>query len=66
MSLNKREPISNREYIITFGKKHRGETIGQILEYDPNYLVYLHNVSDWFELDWQLLDEAENSTTQSG
>lgn len=54
----KRAPISDRETVLTFGK-FRGESIADILETEPQYLVWLHDNSDFFELDHILLDEAE-------
>lgn len=41
-----------------FGK-YKGESIDDLLLDDPRYLIYLHNVSDFFELSADLLDEAE-------
>lgn len=44
---------------MPFGK-YRGETIQDILDVDPNYLVWVHNNTD-FELGYELLEEAENN-----
>lgn len=57
-SIYKKEPISDREAVLTFGK-YKGESIADILETDAQYLVWLHDNSDFFELDHILLDEAE-------
>jgi hypothetical protein len=60
MSLsNKRsEPITNKQMVMTYGK-FRGRTIGEILEEEPSYLLWLHTNSDTFELHYTLLEEAE-------
>lgn len=48
---------------IKFGKKHRGETIEDIIENDPDYLLWALDTIEWFELD----DEAEKELeTASG
>ena len=54
----KREPITDRNTVISFGK-YKGESIADILEIDPQYLVWLHNNSSFFELGCELLEEAE-------
>jgi hypothetical protein len=59
MSLsNKRsEPITNKQMVMTYGK-FRGRTIGEILEEEPSYLLWLHTNSDTFELSAELYDIA--------
>lgn len=47
--------------MLQFGK-YRGETIGDIMDFNAPYLVWLHMNSDFFELGDELLEEAE--TTQ--
>ena len=61
------EPISNRKMVMLFGK-YKGETVQDILDNDPQYLVWLHEKSDQFELSWDLLEEASKppSHTFSG
>lgn len=44
---------------MTFGK-YRGDRIQDILDNDPHYLVWCHENTD-FELDHELLEEAENN-----
>lgn len=41
-----------------FGK-YKGESIADLIEVNPQYLVWLHENSDFFELDSNLLEEAE-------
>jgi len=55
----KREPISDRNYVMPFGK-YKGETIADLLFEDPAYLEWLHKSTD-FELDHILLDEVQTS-----
>jgi uncharacterized protein (DUF3820 family) len=55
-------PIKDREHILTFGK-YKGESIDEMMEVNPQYLVWLHNNSDFFELSSELLDEAEEKHT---
>lgn len=46
--------------VINFGK-HKGETVGKVLETDPEWLGWAEDTIDWFELDEEaeaLLDEA--------
>lgn len=52
------EPIIDRNTILTFGK-YKGESIADILEVNPQYLCWLHETCDEFELDHKLLEEAE-------
>ncbi len=49
--------ITDPRTILTFGK-YRGETIREVLDNDPQYLVWLHENSEHFELGWELLEEA--------
>lgn len=58
-SIYKKDPISDRETVLTFGK-YKGESIADILATDPQYLVWLHDNSDFFELNYLLLEEAES------
>lgn len=51
------EIVTDRKHLMTFGK-YKGESIQDILDVDAQYLVWLHNNSD-FELSAELLDEAE-------
>lgn len=54
----RQEPITDVNVRMPFGK-YRGETIQDILDCDPNYLVWAHNNTD-FELGHELLELAEN------
>ena len=47
--------IYKLETELNFGKKHRGETIEEIIEKDPSYLLWAIDTIEWFKLD----DEAE-------
>lgn len=58
----KPEPISDMDHVLTFGK-YKGESIEDILETDPQYLIWLHNNSEYFELDYRLLEIAEEGFT---
>lgn len=49
--------ITDPRTVLTFGK-YRGETIREVLDNDPQYLVWLHENSEHFELGWELLEEA--------
>jgi hypothetical protein len=57
-----RKPIADRDYVLTFGK-YKGESLDDILETNPQYLVWLHLNSEFFELSSELLDEAEENAT---
>jgi hypothetical protein len=46
---------------LTFGK-YKGESIEELMEVNPQYLVWLHHNSDFFELSSELLDEAEEKS----
>lgn len=50
-------PVTDRKMLMPFGK-YAGESIADILDCDPNYLVWIHNNTQ-FELGHELLDEAE-------
>lgn len=58
----KPEPITDKNHVLTFGK-YKGESIADILETNPQYLVWLHFNSEFFELDASLLEEAEEYAT---
>lgn len=58
---NQRGPIRDRTYVLTFGK-YKGMEIDEVMELNPQYLVWLHNNNDFFELDHLLLDEAEENS----
>lgn len=55
----KREPITDRHTVLQFGK-WKGSTIDELLLDAPDYLVWLHENTD-FELGHELLEEAENN-----
>jgi len=55
----KREPIIDRHAVLQFGK-WKGSTIDELLLDAPDYLVWLHENTD-FELGCELLDEAEDA-----
>lgn len=55
----KREPITDRHTVLQFGK-WKGSTIDELLLDAPDYLVWLHETTD-FELGCELLDEAEDA-----
>lgn len=57
--IERREPITDRNKVIGFGR-YKAETIQDILDNDPQYLVWLHENTD-FELGHELLEEAENN-----
>ena len=54
----KREPIRDRDTVLAFGK-YKGESIADVMEENPQYLVWLHNNSEYFELHADLLEECE-------
>ena len=55
---SKPEPISDRTYVLTFGK-YKGYSIDDVMDTDRQYLAWLHNNNDHFELCPALLEEAE-------
>jgi hypothetical protein len=54
------QPITDRKYRLAFGK-YKNVTLEDVLEVDGQYLVWLHGISDHFELSADLLREAEGS-----
>lgn len=46
--INTKEEASN--YVITFGKKHKGETLGEILKDDPSYIDWLFSAEKTDEI----------------
>lgn len=60
--VRKLDPIDSLDHVLTFGK-YKGETVGDILEVDPQYLIWLHNNSEFFELNYRLLEIAEDGFT---
>lgn len=57
---DRREPITDPQTRLAFGK-YSGQSIAEILKEDPQYLVWLHENVERFELSAELLDEAEGS-----
>ena len=55
----KTAPITDRHTVLQFGK-WKGSTIDELLLDAPDYLVWLHENTD-FELGCELLEEAENN-----
>lgn len=56
----KSQPITDRKHVMEFGK-FKGETIQEILDNDPLYLVWLVENVPEFDLHHELLEEAENN-----
>lgn len=54
-----REPIRDRKFVMPFGK-HKGESIADLMEIDPHYLIWVHENTD-LELHADLYDEAAGS-----
>lgn len=59
----RREPITDRGYIFQFGK-YKNYSLDDIMDVDRQYLVWLHNNSNMFELSAELLDEAEGGSDE--
>lgn len=57
-SSSSNKTINDRSHILTFGK-YKGQSIEEIMEYDANYLLFLHNNNGFFNLHYELLDEVE-------
>ena len=55
----KREPISDRNHVMTWGK-YKGFSIAEIIENEPGYLEWLCENTE-FELDHKLMDEVEGA-----
>lgn len=55
----KREPITDRNYVFTWGK-YKGFSIAEIIDTEPSYLEWLCNNTD-FELGHILMDEVEGA-----
>lgn len=45
-----------KESVLEFGK-HKGETVEDVLKYDPSYLVWCIENLKWFDVDTVLDDE---------
>lgn len=58
--LRKSDPITDPNTKCPF-KQYAGLTIGQVIQEDAQFLVWAHYTVDWFELDYALLDLAENN-----
>lgn len=51
--------ITNRDHVLTFGK-YKGMTLAEVMEFNPDYLLYCQENIDWFDLDHKILGEVEN------
>lgn len=49
---------------LNFGAQHKGETIEDIIEDDPSYLLWAIDTIEWFELDDEAEEELEKSASQ--
>ncbi len=58
-SRTRREPISDRDHVMTFGK-YKGKTVGNLILDAPDYLAWLCANTE-FELDHILMDEVEHA-----
>lgn len=56
--LRRSEPIRDRDYCIPFGR-FKGCSIADIIHAKPDYLKWLHEKSETFELHADLLEEVE-------
>lgn len=61
IDMPRREPIRDRDFVMPFGK-FQGISIGDLIHAKPDYLLWLHNNTD-FELHADLLDEIEEAMT---
>lgn len=52
---------------MTFGR-HAGSTVAQVLKSDPKYLIWAHEKVSWFDLDEDILFQAQEKvdTTREG
>jgi hypothetical protein len=58
----RKQPTTDRNYAFR-GGKHQGHTIAELLDADPQYLLWLHHNTD-FELSAALLEEAEAQSSE--
>jgi ABC-type Zn uptake system ZnuABC Zn-binding protein ZnuA len=54
---------SDYRHAADMAEQALSNAIVDILDYDPNYLIWLHNNSEYFELDYKLLEIAEEGFT---
>lgn len=53
-----RQTISDKNHVLNFGK-YRGWKLGDVMEHDPQYLLYCQSKIDWFDLSHLILDELD-------
>jgi uncharacterized protein (DUF3820 family) len=58
----KHEMVTDIKAVLAFGK-YKGESLQEIIDNDPQYLLWLHNNTD-FELSAELLDLVEGSPSK--
>lgn len=56
----RRITITGRDHILSFGK-YKGLSIEEVLEINPDYLLYCQENVESFDLDHKLIDEAEQA-----
>lgn len=56
-TVRKPQMITDRNAVLTFGK-YRGETIQDILDNDPLYIVWLSDNTD-LDFHWEILETAQ-------
>ena len=55
--ISKSKKVIGLEYRFTFGK-HNGELLKDILEIEPEYILWCSDDIDWFDLDTDVYDMA--------
>lgn len=54
--------IKTKSYKFTFGK-HRDETLEEVLESDPSYIIWANDNVRWFKVSKKILDDAKKLYT---
>lgn len=59
MDFNSHNPkkLITRQYVFNFGK-YKGYDILEVIEDDPQYVLWCTDEIDWFDLDTELYDQA--------
>lgn len=52
------ETISDLNWVFTFGK-YRGNSLEFVLELDCQYILYCQKNIDWFDVSYDILEQAE-------
>jgi hypothetical protein len=53
--------ISDRNHIVHWGK-YKGWRLGDVIEHDPQWILWCESKLDWLDLHYTILEECDDSS----